>query len=103
MVETRASTANTFNFLYPDDLPLWEKVRTIAQKIYGANDIMADNKLRAKFKDLEEAGFGQLPVCMAKTQYSFSTDPALRGRPDRLRRGHPRRQGLAPAPASSSC
>jgi len=68
-------------FTYEDDQPLWEKVRTVAERIYGANDIMADMKVRKKFKALEEAGYGHLPVCIAKTQYSFSTDPGLRGRP----------------------
>jgi len=68
-------------FTYEDDQPLWEKVRTIAQRVYGANDIMGDLKVRNKFKALEEAGYGHLPVCLAKTQYSFSTDPGLRGRP----------------------
>jgi formate--tetrahydrofolate ligase len=68
-------------FTYEDDLPLWEKVKTVAQRIYGANDIMADVKVRQKFKSLEENGHGALPVCLAKTQYSFSTDPGLRGRP----------------------
>ena len=72
---------NAFTFLYPNEMKLWQKVKTIAQKIYGANDIMADVKIRQKFEDLEAAGYGHLPVCMAKTQYSFSTDPALRGRP----------------------
>jgi len=72
---------NTFDFLYPPEMPLWEKVRTIAQKIYGANDITANNQVRAKFNDLEKAGFGRFTVCLAKTQYSFSTDPALCGRP----------------------
>jgi formate--tetrahydrofolate ligase len=68
-------------YTYPDDLPLWEKVKSVAQRIYGANDIMADVKVRQKFKALEESGHGALPVCLAKTQYSFSTDPGLRGRP----------------------
>jgi len=68
-------------FTYEDDQPLWEKVRSIAERIYGAQDIMADLKIRKKFKALEEAGYGHLPVCIAKTQYSFSTDPGLRGRP----------------------
>jgi formate--tetrahydrofolate ligase len=68
-------------FTYNGDLTLWEKVRTVAQRIYGANDIMADLKVRTKFKELDEAGYGHLPVCIAKTQYSFSTDPLLRGRP----------------------
>ena len=68
-------------FSYPLELPLWEKVRTVAQKIYGATDITADVKVRTKFADLEKHGFGHLPVCIAKTQYSFSADPLLRGRP----------------------
>ncbi len=72
---------NTFATLYPLEMPLWEKVQTIAQKIYGANDITANNQVRAKFTALETAGFGHFTVCLAKTQYSFSTDPALCGRP----------------------
>jgi len=68
-------------FTYEDDQPLWEKVRLVAQRIYGAQDIMADVKIRKKFKQLEDLGYGRLPVCIAKTQYSFSTDPDLRGRP----------------------
>ncbi len=70
-----------FQPLYPDDMPLLEKVRTIAQTIYGADDIEADPKLRARFARLDRDGWGHLPVCMAKTQYSFSTDPDLKGRP----------------------
>jgi formate--tetrahydrofolate ligase len=66
---------------YTDDQPLWDKVRAVAQKVYGANDIMADAKIRQKFKQFEADGYGRLPVCLAKTQYSFSTDPLLRGRP----------------------
>jgi len=73
--------SNHFQFLYTDEMNLWNKVRVIAQNIYGANDIMADVKIRQKFKDLEAAGHGRLPICMAKTQYSLSTDPALLGRP----------------------
>lgn len=72
---------NNFKYLYEDDMPLWEKVKTVAQKIYGANDILGDQKLRDRFTALEAAGYGNLPVCMAKTQYSFSTDPTLKGRP----------------------
>jgi formate--tetrahydrofolate ligase len=67
--------------LYPDEMPLMEKVRTIAQKTYGASDITADQKVRDLFKDFEAGGFGHYPVCMAKTQYSFSTDPTLKGAP----------------------
>ena len=69
-----------FKPLYPDDMPLWDKVKTIATKIYGASDIVGDTSVRNQFKDLQ-ANYGHLPVCMAKTQYSFSTDPNLRGAP----------------------
>jgi formate--tetrahydrofolate ligase len=72
---------NDFHYLYEDDMPLWDKVKTIAQKIYGADNIQGDQKLRDRFTALEQAGYGNLPICMAKTQYSFSTDPALKGRP----------------------
>lgn len=70
-----------FRFLYPPEMPLWEKVRTIARNIYGADEIIANNRVRTKFDNLEADGFGHLPVCLAKTQYSFSTDPELRNRP----------------------
>jgi formate--tetrahydrofolate ligase len=73
--------SNNFQFLYTDEMSLWNKVRAVAQNIYGADNIMADVKVRQKFKDFEAAGHGHLPVCMAKTQYSLSTDPALLGRP----------------------
>ena len=67
--------------LYDDHMSLWNKVKTIAVKLYGAEDVIADKKVRAQFDELEQAGFGELPVCMAKTQYSFSTDPNLKGAP----------------------
>ena len=70
-----------FKPLYPDAMPLKEKVRTIAQEIYRAADISCDASVETQFKDLEAAGFGHLPVCMAKTQYSFSTDASKRGAP----------------------
>jgi formate--tetrahydrofolate ligase len=70
-----------FKPLYPDDMPLWDKVRTIAQRVYGADDITAPDNVRRKFDAMQDAGYGKLPVCMAKTQYSFSTDPKQRGRP----------------------
>jgi formate--tetrahydrofolate ligase len=73
--------ANNFQYLYTDEMTLWNKVRAVAQNIYGADNIMADVKVRQKFKDFEAAGYGRLPVCMAKTQYSLSTDPLLLGRP----------------------
>ncbi len=70
-----------FRPLYPDDMPLRDKVRTIATEIYHAADITCDASVETAFKDLEAGGFGNLPVCMAKTQYSFSTDPNKRGAP----------------------
>jgi formate--tetrahydrofolate ligase len=70
-----------FKPLYPDDMKLRDKVKTIATEIYRAADISCDTSVENQFKDLEAAGFGHLPVCMAKTQYSFSTDPAKRGAP----------------------
>lgn len=74
---------NTAQFapLYPDDMPLFDKIKTIATSLYGAADIDADAKVRNQLKEWEAAGFGNLPVCIAKTQYSFSTDPKLMGAP----------------------
>jgi len=70
-----------FKFVYEDDTPLWDKMKTIATKIYGASDISADAKVRGEIKRLQEAGYGHYPVCVAKTQYSFSTDATRRGAP----------------------
>ena len=70
-----------FKPLYPDDMTLWDKADTIAREIYRARGISADPAVRKRFDDLEAAGFGRLPVCMAKTQYSFSTDPNVLGAP----------------------
>ncbi len=67
--------------LYEDDMPLLGKIKTIATQLYGADDVVADKAVRAKLKKFEEQGYGHFPVCMAKTQYSFSTDPNLRGAP----------------------
>jgi formate--tetrahydrofolate ligase len=67
--------------LYPDDMPLFEKVRTIAKEIYRANDATADKSVKDQLKAWEEMGFGKLPVCIAKTQYSFSTNPDTKGAP----------------------
>ena len=67
--------------LYPDEMPLWKKIKSIATHIYEAEGIMADQKVRNQIKRLEELGYGHLPICMAKTQYSFSTDPQLKGAP----------------------
>ena len=72
---------NEFKFLYEDAASLWDKMKAIATKIYGAADITADSKVRTTIKSLQEGGYGHYPVCVAKTQYSFSTDPKLRGAP----------------------
>jgi formate--tetrahydrofolate ligase len=68
-------------FVYDDDDTLWEKIEKVAQKIYRASHVTADAKVREQIKRLQEEGFGKLPVCVAKTQYSFSTDARLRGAP----------------------
>jgi formate--tetrahydrofolate ligase len=62
-------------------MSLWDKTQFIAKNIYGASEIIADKKVRNQFKKLEDDGFGEYPICMAKTQYSFSTDPLLMGAP----------------------
>ncbi|MGB0410265.1 MAG: formate--tetrahydrofolate ligase [Pikeienuella sp.] len=67
--------------LYPDEMGLFDKIETIAKEIYRADEVLADKKIRDQLKQWEDAGYGHLPVCMAKTQYSFSTDPNLRGAP----------------------
>jgi len=68
-------------FVYPDEAPLWEKVELLATKVYGATEVTADAKVRARIKELQDAGYGHFPICVAKTQYSFSTDPSLKGAP----------------------
>ena len=70
-----------FSPIYPDSLPLFEKIERIAKSIYRADEVLADAKIRNQLKDWEAQGYGNLPICMAKTQYSFSTDPNLRGAP----------------------
>jgi formate--tetrahydrofolate ligase len=81
VAEIADSGKAAFKPLYPDDMPLRDKVKTIATQIYRAADIACDGSVETAFKDLEAGGFGKLPVCMAKTQYSFSTDPNKRGAP----------------------
>ena len=81
VVALAESGKSGFRFLYPDEMPLWDKVRTIAQRLYGASDIEADKSVRDRFAALQEQGFGHLPVCIAKTQYSFTTDPNVKGAP----------------------
>jgi len=75
-----AEMAN-FAPIYPDEMPLFEKIETIAKRIYRADEVLADKKIRDQLRQWEEQGYGNLPICMAKTQYSFSTDPNLRGAP----------------------
>jgi formate--tetrahydrofolate ligase len=75
---------NYFKFAYDDKATLWEKMKAIATRIYGASEITADARIRAQIKELQDSGYGHYPVCVAKTQYSFSTDPRLHGAP----RGH---------------
>ena len=72
---------NDFQFVYEDDWTLWDKMKAVATKVYHASDITADTKVRAQIRQLQEGGYGRYPVCVAKTQYSFSTDPKLRGAP----------------------
>ena len=72
---------DTFKYLYEDDLALFKKIEKIALEIYGASEVVADTKVRQQLKDFEEKGYKKLPVCIAKTQYSFSTDPGLKGAP----------------------
>jgi formate--tetrahydrofolate ligase len=81
VAEIADSDSAQFAPLYPDEMPLFEKIETIAKRIYRADDVLADQKVRDQLRRWEEDGYGNLPVCMAKTQYSFSTDPDLRGAP----------------------
>ena len=81
VVELADSGEADFKTLYPDDMALFDKIETIAKRIYRADEVLADKKVRDQLKAWEAAGYGHLPVCMAKTQYSFSTDPSLRGAP----------------------
>ena len=82
VVDICQSNNKKFNFLYEESMSLWDKVDSIAKNIYGASEIVADKNIRDQFKSFEEAGFGKFPICMAKTQYSFSTDPNLKGAPN---------------------
>ncbi len=62
-------------------MPIWDKIKTVATRLYRAEDIIADQKIRNQIRTLQESGYGHFPVCIAKTQYSFSTDPGLKGAP----------------------
>ena len=81
VVKVIDESENNFKFLYEDDLDLWSKMETIAQKIYGAKNITATSAVKKQIDELQKNGYGKYPVCVAKTQYSFSTDPSLRGAP----------------------
>ncbi len=81
VVELAASGRSNFQFVYEDDQPLWDKLTAVATKIYGAAGVTADAPVRDQIAALQAAGYGHYPICIAKTQYSFSTDPTLRGAP----------------------
>ncbi|MBA4350641.1 MAG: formate--tetrahydrofolate ligase [Rhodobacter sp.] len=81
VVQLAESGAANFAPLYPDDMPLFQKLQTIAKRIYHADDVIADKSIRDQLKGWEAAGYGHLPICVAKTQYSFTTDPSVRGAP----------------------
>ena len=80
-VVAACETKSSMTFVYEDDLSLFAKIEAIAERVYGASEVTADKKIRTQIKELEAAGYGHFPVCVAKTQYSFSTDPTLRGAP----------------------
>jgi formate--tetrahydrofolate ligase len=81
VVEVIDRGKSDFKFVYEDSATLWDKVTAIATRVYGASEVTADNKVRGQIKKLQEAGYGHYPVCVAKTQYSFSTDAGLRNAP----------------------
>ena len=81
VVKTIETKPSQFKPLYPDAMPLWKKAQTIAREIYGADDVIGDQKIRDRFKELQEQGYGNFPICVAKTQYSFTTDPDKKGAP----------------------
>jgi len=81
VVELCEKKENKFKFLYEDSAPLFKKIETIAKEIYHASEVVADTKVREQLKNFQENGYGELPICVAKTQFSFSTDPSLKGAP----------------------
>ena len=81
VVQLAESGAANFAPLYPDEMPLFQKLETIAKRIYHADDVIADKSIRDQLKTWEAVGYGHLPICVAKTQYSFTTDPTVRGAP----------------------
>ena len=82
VVELAESGVSTFAPLYPDEMPLFQKIETIAKRIYHAGEVIADKSIRDQLRVWEAAGYGNLPICIAKTQYSFTTDPNMRGAPE---------------------
>lgn len=82
VIETLETEKSDFRTLYPDSMHPWEKIETICRKIYGADSVKSDKKVREKLDSFKRDGFGEFPVCIAKTQYSFSADPSLKGRPE---------------------
>ncbi len=81
VVKTIETNPSQFRPLYDDNIPLWKKAQTIAREMYGADDIIGDQKIRDRFRELQDQGYGHFPVCIAKTQYSFTTDPDRKGAP----------------------
>jgi formate--tetrahydrofolate ligase len=81
VVELIEKEKSDFKFLYENETPLFKKVETVAKEIYRASEVVADTKIREQLKIFEDQGYGELPICIAKTQYSFSTDPNLKGAP----------------------
>ena len=81
VVEMCTNNKNKFKFLYENKTPLFKIIEIIAKEIYHASEVVADTKIRDQLKDFETKGYGELPICVAKTQYSFSTDPSLKGAP----------------------
>jgi len=81
VVKTIETNPSQFRPLYDENMPLWKKAQTIAREVYGADDIIGDQKIRDRFRELQDQGYGHFPVCIAKTQYSFTTDPDRKGAP----------------------
>jgi formate--tetrahydrofolate ligase len=81
VLETIETAQSRFKLLYSDDMPLWQKAQTIAREMYGANDVIGDQNVRDRFRELEDQGYGRYPVCMAKTELSFTTDRDKKGAP----------------------
>ena len=81
VVELCKKEESKFKFLYENSVPLFKKIETIAKEIYHASEVVADTKIRDQLKNFQETGYGELPICVAKTQFSFSTDPSLKGAP----------------------